>query len=245
MSVNLRKIRNTLGMPQRPVTDGMALPQITTREELDELREIGIQEMNTKGHSRAYVQWTEALRRGADRSLPSMHELTGLATDGAGLVMETTQAAMMESRQFEQMDARLEGLEINGQPASELDPRSVLEALYEDMVDFADGPQRDFTMQMIEAVNNSTTSSITSATMNMPTPSMTVHVESEQEQSSDPYVAWRESQMNPQGLDGLAIGDGYGRDGLKNMGGGGGSYSVAHDAILQQAIADQYDDGEG
>ena len=99
-------------------------------------------------------------------------------------------------------------------------------------------------MDMIDAVKNSTTSSNTTVSLRMPDPSMTVHVESEQEQSSDPYVAWRESQMNPQGLDGLAIGDGYGRDGLKNMGGGGGSYSVAHDAILQQAIADQYSEGE-
>lgn len=244
MSVNLRKIRNTLGMPQRPVTDGMALPQITTREELDELREIGIHEMNTKGYSKAYMQWSEALRRGADQ-LPSMQELTGLATDGASLMMETTKAALMESRQFEQVDARLEGLQINGQPVEDMDPHTVLNALHSDMVDFPAGPERDFTMQMIEAVHNSTTSSVTSATVNMPTPSMTVHVESEQEQSSDPYTAWRESQMNPQGLDGLAIGDGYGRDGLKGMGAGGGSYSVAHDAILQQALADQYDDGEG
>ena len=205
----------------------------------------GMAEMASQGYSRTYVQWQELLRIGADQSLPSMNELGGLATSSHNLIAETHRAAQMDAQQFENMDARLEGFEIDGRPIEEMDPRSVLTALYEDMVDGTDGPDRNETMMLIEAVKNSTTSSVTTASLSMPTPSMTVHVNSEQDESPDPYVAWREGQMNPQGLEGLAIGDGYGLDGLKGTGANGGSYSVAHDAILQQAIADQYgDDGD-
>ena len=245
MSVNLRKIRNNLGMAARPDTSGMALPQFTSREELAELREIGIHEMQTQGYSRAYLQWQEALRRGIDESLPSMNDLGGLPADGHTLIQETLQAAQQDQRVFEKLDPRLEGTFIHGKPIEDVDPRTALEALSVCMTEVADGPARNALLGQIEAIHNSVTSSNTSVSMTMPTPSMTVHVESNRDLTGDPYVDARNAAMNPQGFDGMFIANsGYDSNGLKGTGTGGGQYSVAHDAALQQALAEEAEYGE-
>ena len=244
MPRSVRSIRDKYGMVQRPVTDGMALPRVTTREELDAMAEIGIAEMQRDGYSKTYVQWTELLRRGADQ-LPSLRDFEGMATDGQNLIRETLAAAHHDNRVFEKLDPRLEGMEIHGKPIEDCDPRRALEALSIAMTEVADGPARNILLDKIEAINNSVTSSNTSVSITMPDPSMTVHVESDREETGDPYVDARNRAMNPQGLDGMFLpSNGYDSNGLKGTGAGGGQYSVAHDAALQQALAEEAEYGE-
>ena len=52
------------------------------------------------------------------------------------------------------------------------------------------------------------------------------------------------SMRAPQGLEDLAIGDGFDSNGLKGIGGGGGQYSLAHDANYQLALARGDFDGD-
>ena len=240
---SLRKIRQELGMIPKAITSGIELPEISTREQLDAIRDQGIAEMDRNGHSQAYLVWQEAMRRGMDQ-LPSIHEMTGLATDETSVLQETLQAAKSAKQSFDptRLDPRLQGVSLGGVLIEDLDARDVLDYLHGAMTEEASDSGRAQIMEYISAVKNSPFGDMTSSvTVNVPDPSQTFEVASEQESTGDWYTDQRNAAMRPpQGLEDLAIGDGYGLDGLKGVGAGGGQYSVAHDAGYQQAMAAGY-----
>ena len=245
----LRRIRQKYGLADRAITDAMNLDHlgIETREDLDALREQGIAEMERSGHSKAYMQWVEFERRGIGDALPSLHGLQGLGAPTEQVLQETAAAVRSAKQVFdpERMDARLEGLEIMGTPVEDWDAHDLLDHLHSGMTEFADGPARAQVMDLIDAVQNSPYGSLTSSIeINVPDPVQTFEVVSQRDETGDAYTDWRNGNLQQQsGLEGLMIGDGYNLDGLRNMGGGGGSYSVAHDAAYHQAMAEEdYDD---
>lgn len=248
MTTQLRRIRQNLGLNPKAITSGIQLPQIATREELDAIRDRGVAEMQRDGHSQNYLVWQEFCRRGIDEQLPSMRDLQGLATDEQSVYAETLQAAKSSRQVFDpaRLDPRLEGVEINGTPIVELDQHEVLNYLHAGMAELGDEGDRGALMQMIEAVQNSPAGSLTNGVeINMPGPKLGYEVASEQESTGDWYTDQMNASMRaPQGLEDLAIGDGYGLDGYKGLGGGGGQYSPRHDMGLQQAIANGYFEGD-
>ena len=242
--MSLRKIRQDLGLNPKAITSGIELPEIATIEQLNAIRDQGIAEMDRDGHSQAYLVWSEALRRGMDQSLPSIHEMTGLVTDEESVLQETLAAAKSSKQSFdpERLDPRLAELSFEGVPIVDRDAHDVLNFLHGAMAEEASDSGRARIMELISAVHNSPFGDTTSTvSINTPDPLQTFEVASEQESTGDWYTDQRNAAMRPpQGLEGLAIGDGFGLDGYKGLGGGGGQYSPAHDMGLQQAIAAGY-----
>jgi len=243
----LRRIRAKHGLSSRAITSALQLPDFASREQLEQYRDVGLQEMERDGYSQNYLIYQEALRRGLDEQLPSLSEMHGMAGSFESVLQETEAAVRGAKQVFdpERLDPRLEGVEIMGVPVTEWPVHDLLDHLHAGVTEFADGPARDQVLDLIQAVHNSPYGSLTSSIeVSAPDPIRTYEVESDREGTGDPYVDWRNGALQQQsGLEGLMIGDGYNLDGLRNMGGGGGSYSVAHDAAYHQAMAEgDYDD---
>ena len=248
MTSQLRRIRQELGMQPKAITSGIQLPEVSTREQLDAIRDQGIAEMNRDGFSQSYLVWQEFCRRGIDQQLPSMRELSGLATDEMSILQETMQAAKSEVQRFdpERMHESLKGYEYQGVAFEDWNVHDLLDSLSLDMAEAPSEAARSELMQIIGAVKDSPYGVLTnSIEVNQPDELLRYEVPSMQESSNDWYTQQREAAMRPpQGLSDLAIGDGYGLDGLKGVGAGGGQYSVAHDAGYQQAMARGDFDGD-
>ena len=240
MTSSLRKIRQNLGLPPKAITSGLQLPELATREQLDAIRDQAMVEMDRDGYSENYLIWSEALRRGLDQSLPSMRDIQGLASDSREVLQESLAALKSSKQAFipEQMDPLLVGMQFNGKPIEDADAHEVLDFLHSSMADSAPS-ERGELLELIDAVKSSPFGTTTNGVeINMPDTVQTYEVPSEEEETGDPYTdAMAAPMRQPQGLEDLAIGDGFGLDGLKGVGGGGGQYSVAHDMGYQQALA--------
>lgn len=250
----LRKIRQQYGLQPKAITNGLQLPEIATREQLDAIRDQGVLEMQRDGHSQAYLVWQEALRRGLDQSLPSLRDMTGLASDHDAVVQETIQAVKSSQQLFDPMriDERVAGLEVDDIPIEQWDAHDLLDRLHGLMAETPDSDRGEL-MEIIAGVQNSPFGSMgASIEVNMPDPVQTYEVASEEESTGDWYTdqmnAAQQQQQRP-GLEGLMIGGGYDANGFKGLGGGGGTYSVGHDVNYQMALArgdfdDAGDDGD-
>ena len=247
MTSSLRKIRQELGLNPKAITSGLQLPEFATLEQLDAYREAGIAEMERDGHSQNYLIWQEALRRGLDQQLPSLRDMQGLATDEQGIYQETLQAAKNSRQVFDpmRMDERVAGLEVDGRPIEDWDAHDLLDRLHGLMAETPDSDRGEL-LEIIAGVQNSPYGSMgASIEVNMPDPVQTYEVASEEQSSGDWYTDMRAASMRaPQGLEDLAIGDGFDSNGLKGIGGGGGQYSLAHDANYQLALARGDFDGD-
>jgi len=251
MTSQLRKIRQDLGLRAKPITSGLQLPEFATIEQLEQYRDAGIAEMERDGVSQNYLIYQEALRCGIDQQLPSLRDMQGMATDEQSIYQETLAAAKSSRQMFdpERLDPRLVDLEIDGVPAVDWDQHELLNHLHAGMADIGDNNARGEIMGLIEAVQNSPAGSLgASIEINMPPPKSGIfEVASETTESTgDWYSDMRAASMRaPQGLESLAIGDGFDSNGLKGIGGGGGTYSIAHDVAYQQALAQGYFDNDG
>ena len=197
MTTQLRRIRQKFGLNDRPVTDTMDLSELglQTREDLDALREAAIEDQQrTGGASKLYHQWVEAERRGLGEQLPSLRDMEGLGTTGDEIYAETLQAARSSRQAFDpaRMDERLRGLELQGVPMADWDAHALRDQLSMAMAETADANTRAGIMELISAVDNSPSGSLTaSIQVNMPDPVQTYEVPSEQEKSGD----WYQDQM--------------------------------------------------
>jgi len=213
MTSSLRKIRQNLGLPAKAITSGLQLPEFGSIEELDAFRDAALAEQQRDGFSPNVVIWQEALRRGLDQSLPSLREITGLASDSREVLQESLAALKSSKQAFdpEQMDPKLQGLQFNGKPIEDADAHEVLDFLHSSMADSAPS-ERGELLELIDAVKSSPFGTTTnSVEINLPDRVQTFEVNSDQESSDDWYQSQyeRSQQQQPQeGLGGLMINPG-------------------------------------
>ena len=213
--MSLRKIRQELGMPPKAITSGIQLPEIATREQLDAIRDQGVAEMNRDGFSQSYLVWQEYCRRGLDQQLPSMSELSGLATDEMSILQETLQAAKSDVQMFDpdRMHESLKGYEYRGVDFEDWNVENLLTSLAADMAEAPTEADRSELMEIISAVKESPYGVLTNnIQINQPDPVQTYEVPSTQEETggdwySQQYAASMQ-QQEQHGLGGLRINTG-------------------------------------
>ena len=234
---------NRLGLKPVLAIDGLELPDLRTRADLDDLRDRGLQEMETRGESRAYLQWQRALQLGLDESLPDLAVAGGAVGKTMGQINAEAATAISRSQQFlraDQLDPRLQGVVVNGVPVTEIPVdqlRDNLSILLLESPEYERGP----IMDAISALDNSPHSSMgMGIDWELPDPGLVVEANTGSYNQSDAYTNWRNGgAASDHGIEGLYIRPSVSNDpifsGITNMSGSGGTYEIASDWAAAQA----------
>jgi len=236
--------------------DNMALPQVTTKEQLDQLFAEGYEEMERFGHSDKYNQAVALMSLGADE-LISTQQLNGALPVSMAQMAGEVAAARASSAQYLQRDrlpAALQDMHIGGQHISEV-PVEILHdqaALY--MADSQPGPGRDAISQLMAHIDSTPATSFVGIQWEAPEPHLSYEVNSSTGVEANDVYGRVQQQFNPEygtdALGSLAIrAHRYGTDNLMrgitslDMS-GGGTVETYFDPISQAIGNDGMNQGD-
>jgi hypothetical protein len=197
------RILGKAGVPLAMDVRGVALPDLRTRQQLDELGARGYEEMQRNGSSYSYLQWQAALAAGLDETLPDLD----LAGGAIARSVEETYGLLAEAQSTGQqyfargsVDPLITQLGWQDLPVDE-----VRDNLSMALID-APNHQRPAIMRALSAIENSGKTAITSMSFDMPEERMVVEANSTDDSvTQDPYTTWRHGIGGGHGLEGLAI----------------------------------------
>lgn len=233
------KYLSRLGVKPAVDVSTIELPELRTRQDVEELGLRGIAEMEQYGSSRAYLQWQRALQLGLDEALPDLAIAGGAITRSLEEMAADAGEAAVTSAQYFRRDQVHPLIERMGWADMEVNQlREQLHLALGAAPDHRRGPILD----AISAIEASPYSSMgVTISWELPEPELVVEVNSGSEGHSDPYTIWREGASD-HGLAGLAIKPSVSPDplfsGITTMNpDGGGQYEVASDWAIAAAAS--------